>query len=48
MKLLLPAGGPSQASYRVDPLGRFLYVVYLPDQEWPGEAIVLRWAKSRG
>ncbi len=48
LKLLLPAGGPSQASYRVDPLGRFLYVVYLPDQEWPGEAIVLRWAKSRG
>jgi hypothetical protein len=47
-KLLLTAGGPSQASYRVDPLGRFLYVVYLPDQEQPGETIVLRWAKSRG
>jgi len=48
LKLLLPGSGPSQASYRVDPLGRFLYVVYLPDQERPGETIVLRWAKSRG
>ena len=48
LKLLLPAGGPSQASYRVDPLGRFLYVVYLPDQERPGETIVLRWARNRG
>jgi hypothetical protein len=48
LKLLLPGSGPSQASYRVDPLGRFLYVVYLPDQEQPGETIVLRWAKGRG
>ena len=47
LKLVLPAGGPAQASYRVDPLGRFLYVVYLPDQERPGETILLRWVKSR-
>jgi hypothetical protein len=46
--LLLPGAAPSQASYRVDPLGRFLYVVYLPDQERPGETIVLRWATRRG
>jgi hypothetical protein len=39
-------GALGQAAIRLDPLGRFLYVVYLPDVERANETIVLRWSKA--
>ena len=42
-RLELGDGQFNHAAYRRDPLGRFLYVVYLPNVERPGETIVLRW-----
>jgi hypothetical protein len=38
-------GGPNQAVYRVDPLGRFVLVTYLPDVEKAHDTIVLRWVQ---
>ena len=38
----LPGGGLCQTAFRVDPLRRLLYVVYLPEVDRPGETIVLR------
>lgn len=44
---LQPAvGDPNRASFRIDRLGRMLYVVYFPEQEKPGDSIVLRWTNS--
>ena len=45
---LQPAGGDaSRASVRIDRLGRLLYLVYFPEQEKPGDSIVLRWVAPR-
>lgn len=45
-RLELSNGGANQAVFRLDPLGRFLYVVYLPEVERPNEAVVLRWVAA--
>jgi hypothetical protein len=46
---LEPVGGESKrASCRIDPAGQWLYVVYYPEQEKPGESIVLRLVAGRG
>jgi len=45
-RVAVSTGGLNQAAFRVDPLGRFLYVIYLPDVEHPNETIVLRWGSS--
>ena len=43
-KVLQAIGGaPNQATYRVDPLGRFVLVTYLPEVEKAHDTIVLRW-----
>jgi hypothetical protein len=42
MRLADP-GGSNQAAFRRDPLGRFLYVVYLPNVEQPRSEVVLHW-----
>ena len=45
-RLQISDGALSQAAIRLDPLGRFAYVVYLPDVEKVNETIVLRWSKA--
>ena len=42
-----PGGQANQAACQVDPLGRFLYVVYIPEMERAGETIVLRRSNRR-
>ena len=41
-----PGGKANQATYRVDPAGRFLYVLFFPEAERPGEQIVLRRSEA--
>jgi len=44
---LAVSGGTSiQTAFRVDPLGRYLYVVFLPESEKPGDAILLQRGES--
>jgi hypothetical protein len=45
-RLQVSDGALSQAAFRLDPLGRFVYVVYLPDVEKANETIVLHWSKA--
>jgi hypothetical protein len=45
-RLSVSTGGLNQAAFRLDPLGRFLYVIYLPDVEHANETIVLRWGTA--
>ncbi len=45
-RLQISDGALSQAAFRLDPLGRFVYVVYLPDVEKANETIVLHWSKA--
>ena len=44
--LLASGGQPNQAVCRADAAGRFLYVVFYPEQEKAGERIVLRHAAA--
>ena len=41
------AGEASRVSFRIDRAAQTLYVVYYPEQESPGESIVLRWVSDR-
>jgi hypothetical protein len=43
---LAPGRQANQAACQADPLGRFLYVVYVPELERAGETIVLRRSQS--
>ena len=42
-KVEVVGGKANQAAFRVDPLERFLYVVYLPELEKPNDTVTLRW-----